>query len=165
MVQKLCARPKGTDKCSRYARKKITANAALEMKLRRTDAYLATSPSVRSRLKVTYRLRVSEPMRGSLVQRLSAAPIAAIKLRTKRDCASSCRSSLAQLLASRGHWSDRGPGTATYSACAGERKFTSMRAGIECCDRIGHPSLRRGFCEAHAGPLIAGAKARGIEVF
>jgi hypothetical protein len=36
--------------------------------------------------------------------------------------------------------------------------------GVECRDKIGHPIWRKDFCDEHANPLVARAKARGIEV-
>ena len=36
---------------------------------------------------------------------------------------------------------------------------------FECRDKIGHPISRKDFCDDHAKPIIANAKAIRIEVF
>lgn len=45
-----------------------------------------------------------------------------------------------------------------------EAKGSRLAAvGIECRDKIGHPIWRKDFCDQHARPLIAKARALGIE--
>jgi hypothetical protein len=57
--------------------------------------------------------------------------------------------------------------TLSYTARCESKRGCSKRAttGIECRDKIGHPIWRKDFCDEHAKPLIAKAKARGVEVY
>jgi hypothetical protein len=54
-----------------------------------------------------------------------------------------------------------------YTAPCESNAKCNQRAtvGVECRDRIGHPIWRKDFCDEYARPLIASAKARGIEVY
>jgi len=57
--------------------------------------------------------------------------------------------------------------TLKYTVPCDSKLKCSQRAsvGVECRDSIGHPIWRKDFCDAHARPLIARAKARGVEVY
>ncbi len=54
-----------------------------------------------------------------------------------------------------------------YTARCESNKHCDQRAavGVECRDRIGHPIWRKDFCDLHAKPLIAKARALGIETY
>jgi len=54
-----------------------------------------------------------------------------------------------------------------YTARCESKVTCSQRAtvGVECRDRIGHPIWRKDFCDEHARPLIARAKAIGISTY
>jgi len=57
--------------------------------------------------------------------------------------------------------------TLQYTIACDSKAKCSLGAtvGVECRDRIGHPIWRKDFCGDHAQPLIAKAKALGIDVF